>query len=96
MQRAVAECLVSQVTVLPPAYREVLRLTELAEVKQADAAERLGLSLPALKARVLRGRALLRERLEECCRIEVSAQGGLTDCIPRQSTADRRCCRSRT
>jgi len=57
--------------------REVLRLTELEGLPQRLAAERLGLSLPALKSRVLRGRGRLRERILACCELEFDRRGGI-------------------
>ena len=64
---------------MDPAYREVLTLTEIQGLTQREAAERLGLSLPAVKSRVLRGRAKLRESLQGCCRVELDRRGGVVD-----------------
>lgn len=60
---------------LPDTYREVLELTELHGLTQAEAAERLGLSVTAVKSRVRRGRALLEKALRACCHIELDARG---------------------
>jgi len=48
---------------LPAAYRVVVVLRDIEELPAEEAAEVLGLSLPALKSRLLRGRLMLRERL---------------------------------
>jgi RNA polymerase sigma-70 factor (ECF subfamily) len=48
---------------LPAKYRVVLVLRDVQQLSTDEAAAALGLSVPALKARVLRGRLMLREAL---------------------------------
>jgi RNA polymerase sigma-70 factor (ECF subfamily) len=48
---------------LPSKYRVALMLRDLEELSTEEAAATLGLSVPGLKARVLRGRLMLRESL---------------------------------
>jgi RNA polymerase sigma-70 factor (ECF subfamily) len=48
---------------LPAKYRVVLMLRDIEQLSTEDVARQLGLSVPALKARVLRGRLMLREFL---------------------------------
>lgn len=48
---------------LPAAYREVLVLRDIRELSAPEVAAQLGLSLPAVKSRLHRARALVRERL---------------------------------
>ena len=48
---------------LPQKYRVAVLLRDINQIPTEDAAQALGLSVPALKARVLRGRLMLRERL---------------------------------
>jgi RNA polymerase sigma-70 factor (ECF subfamily) len=52
-----------EVMKLPPKYRVALMLRDLEEISTEDAAAALGLSVPGLKARVLRGRLMLRESM---------------------------------
>jgi RNA polymerase sigma-70 factor (ECF subfamily) len=66
---ALAPCLPVMVERLPATYREAVRLSELEEVPQRDVARRLGISLSGAKSRVQRGRALLRQIVEACCRV---------------------------
>jgi RNA polymerase sigma-70 factor (ECF subfamily) len=66
-------------------YREAIRLTDLGAHTQADAAARLGLTVPGMKARVQRGRAQLREHLAACCRIELDRRGQISDFEPKGS-----------
>lgn len=74
--------LVMLLEMLPKADAEALRWTELEGLTQADAAARAGVSLPAMKSRVQRARAKLRETLLACCEIELDA---------RQRPIDYRC-----
>jgi RNA polymerase sigma-70 factor (ECF subfamily) len=60
---------------LPAAYREPVRLAELEGLPLAKIALRLDLSLTAVKSRVQRGRALLKKKLQDCCRFEFDRHG---------------------
>ena len=53
----------SEVMKLPAKYRVALILRDLEELSTAQAANALGLTVPGLKARVLRGRLMLRESM---------------------------------
>ena len=48
---------------LPEKYRVALILRDISQLSSEEAAAALGIGVPALKARVLRGRLMLRERL---------------------------------
>jgi RNA polymerase sigma-70 factor (ECF subfamily) len=60
---------------LPATYREPVRLAELEQLPLARIALRLDLSLTAVKSRVRRGRALLKKKLQACCRFEFDRLG---------------------
>lgn len=60
---------------LPPAYREPVRLAEFEGMPLAKIALRLDLSLTAVKSRVRRGRAMLKKKLQDCCRFEFDRFG---------------------
>ncbi len=70
------------VSLLPDTYREVIQRTELEGQSHKEVAEAMGLSVSAVKSRVVRGRAKLRELLEACCRIAVDVRGKVVDCAP--------------
>lgn len=85
----------AEVQNLPEPYREALELTELGDLNQREAAERLGISHSGLKSRVQRGRAQLRERLAACCRVTLDARGGVLEVQPRSPASPRAdCCSS--
>jgi len=72
---------------LPDAYREPVRLSELEGLPLTKIALRLQLSLTAVKSRVRRGRAMLKRKLQDCCRFEFDRQGKVIGWERR-----RRCC----
>lgn len=82
--RALAPCVSAFVAQLDPPYREAVTLVELDGLTAREAAERLGISLSAMKSRVQRGRAQLREVFERCCEIALDARGKVTDFTPRR------------
>lgn len=82
-RRQMAVCLAPMVDRLPEPYREAILLTDLGELTQAAAAERLQLSVPAMKARVQRARAKLRAMLLACCRVAVDGRGSPVEAEPR-------------
>lgn len=68
---------------LPPEQSEAIRLTDLGGLTQREAAERVGIAVPTLKARVQRGRRQLRASFEECCAFERDSRGVVVDAEPR-------------
>jgi RNA polymerase sigma-70 factor (ECF subfamily) len=74
---------------LPETYREAVMLSEIEGLSQQEVADRLGLSVSGAKSRVQRGRALLREILDDCCAFQFDHAGRLMDCDPRP---ERRVC----
>ena len=74
---------------LPEIYREPVRLAEFEGLPLAKIALRLGLSLTAVKSRVRRGRAQLKRKLQECCRLEFDRLGKIIGYERRAATS---CC----
>ena len=81
---------------LPAHYREVIVLSELEGLPHAAIADRLSLSVSGVKSRVQRGRQMLRELLEQCCRFVVDGRGAPVACemrpdavVPRGFTAEQ-------
>jgi RNA polymerase sigma-70 factor (ECF subfamily) len=52
---------------IPPLLRHVLVLRDINELSMPEVAERLGISVPAAKSRLLRARQELRNRMEKHC-----------------------------
>ncbi len=72
---------------LPETYSLPLKLSDLEGMKQADIANRLGLSLPATKSRIQRGRQLLMEEFITCCHFEKDSTGNLLSFEIKESCA---------
>lgn len=83
-----ARCLSPLVERLPARYRRALELTEAEGLTQAEAAERLGLSVSGMKTRVQRARRLLRDSLLDCCHVELDRRGGVSGYRSRRSRCE--------
>ena len=73
------QCVRPFISCLPEAYEQALSLTEIDGLTQAQAAEKLGISLSGLKSRVQRGREKLKKEFVNCCRIELDRRGRVID-----------------
>jgi RNA polymerase sigma-70 factor (ECF subfamily) len=78
-RQELARCLEPLVAGLPEAYREALVLTDLGELSQVQAAERLGVSVSGMKSRVQRARLQVREQLTRCCEIRLDGTRQIAD-----------------
>ena len=68
-QAELADVLRKTVQGLPPGFRSVFALRDIDGLSTEETAEALGLSIPAVKSRLLRARLQLRERLSRYFRI---------------------------
>ena len=73
---ALSDCLVRVLSELRPEDADVLRQCDMAGSTQRAYAEQQGLSLPAVKSRLLRARQRLRERLSLVCRVRFDPEDG--------------------
>ena len=83
----------SMVEKLPSPDKEVLMLADFQGIKQAEIAQRLGISLSGAKSRVQRARKKLKELLLECCHFEFDRYGTVFDYHPKNCT---KCCETDT
>ncbi|MDP2311299.1 MAG: sigma-70 family RNA polymerase sigma factor [Pseudomonadota bacterium] len=83
VRRLLAACVSPFLENLTAEQAEALRLTDLGGLTQAEAATRLGVPLPTLKARVQRGRRKMREEFEACCELEQDGRGAVIGAKPR-------------
>ncbi len=86
LEAVAATWLPGTIDALPPIYAEVLRLADLEHVPHKQIAKRLGIGVSAVKSRVSRGRAMLRDAIDACCTFERDRRGGLVDYARRQET----------
>lgn len=73
--KQVKYCLNSFRNLLPEKYRKVIELSDFEGIKQKEIAKRLGISLPAVKSRVRRGRKMIKENFTLCCKFEFDNKG---------------------
>jgi len=76
---------------LPEPCREAVVLTEFDGLTQQALADHLGISLSGAKSRVQRGRAQLKQMLDECCTFEFDRRGKVIDCTPRAKAGCKEC-----
>lgn len=72
-------CLARMIEQLAEPYRDALRLSDIQGLSQQQVADRAGISLSGAKSRVQRARQMLREMIEDCCKIERDALGNAFD-----------------
>ena len=87
-----ADCLRPLTMRLEPKYREALQLVDFNEMKQADAANRIGISLSGMKSRVQRARIKLKAEMLACCAIERDRFGEIFDYKKKDSGSEKQCC----
>ena len=75
----VSACLIPFIHELPDPYRDALLLTDIAGLRQTEAARRLGLSHSGMKSRIQRARGKLKARLLRCCALQTDRRGTVVD-----------------
>jgi len=74
-------CLKPMIEALPEKMRAPLVMADYEGLRQQEVARRLGLSLTAVKSRILRARLQLRRMIEDCCKLELDARGSIMDFV---------------
>ncbi len=80
---ALSECLERVLSELSVDDREILRRCDIEGVKQQDFATTHGLTLPAVKSRILRARQRLREFMVSKCQVRFDEGGKVCCHVPR-------------
>ena len=88
-RKEIAGCLLPIIQNLPHHYRESLFLSEIEGLSQKEVATQQGLTLSGAKARVQRGRAMVKKLLLDCCRFEFDHRGTVTDYERKGESCDR-------
>ncbi len=82
------QCMMTMINDLPDEQRDTLIKSEIDGKPMREIAEELGLSVSAVKSRVQRSRAKLRDAIMECCKLEVNERGQITNADEHDCT----CC----
>ncbi len=85
----ISSCLQPMIQNLPDHYRQAIMESEIEGVTQKEVAQRHGLSLSAAKARVQRGRAMMKDTLLKCCRFEFDHRGKMIDYEAKDQRCDK-------
>lgn len=72
LHASISDCLKPFIAKLPPIYRDTLNATEIEGSTLKAYAQTQALSVSAVKSRVVRGRAKLKEKLLACCEITMT------------------------
>ena len=80
---ALADCLSRTLGELSTDDAAILRACDLEGLSQRAFAQAQGLSLPAVKSRLLRARQRLRERMSQACQVHFEADGRVASHVPR-------------
>jgi RNA polymerase sigma-70 factor, ECF subfamily len=83
-----AACLLPMIDELPPHYRESIMLSEMEGKPHKEISRTLGISPSGSKSRVQRGRALLKDMLLDCCKLEFDHEGRLFEYEKRGTPCD--------
>jgi len=81
--QALGACVMRVLSELTPEDRDIIEQCDLEGVKQKDYAVANGLSLSAVKSRLLRARERMRNQMSTACQVRFDKQGRVTDHIPR-------------
>jgi RNA polymerase sigma-70 factor (ECF subfamily) len=82
-------CLKPMIEALPEKMRAPLVMADYEGMRQREVASRLGISLAAVKSRVLRARLQMRRMIEDCCQLELDARGSITDFVVKPGGCSR-------
>ncbi len=88
-RQEIGTCLLPFIQSLPENYRQTLTLSEMEGLTQKAVAAKLGLSVSGVKARVQRGRAMVKDMLLECCRFELDRKGKMIDYESKNDYCDK-------
>jgi RNA polymerase sigma-70 factor, ECF subfamily len=77
LQQEMIEVLQKEIRCIPPLLRKVLLLCDMEEMPMTEVAERLQITVPAAKSRLLRARKELRERVTVYCNFKQRGNSSL-------------------
>lgn len=72
-------CVRNMIRQIPEKYAAPLALSDLEGVKQKEVAEQLNLSLSGAKSRIQRGREMLKDAIQSCCKVELNERNEIVD-----------------
>ena len=89
--QSISKCMIPMIRELPENYQHAMMLSEIEEHKYKDVATQLGITLSAVKSRILRGRKLLYGNILACCELKHDRSGGIIDYELKPNNTCRNC-----
>ena len=89
--KLLSKCMLPMIQALPETYQHPLILSEIEGNKYKEVALELGLSVSAVKSRILRGREKLQKSMVSCCTIYRNHKGETVDYEQKQNSACTNC-----
>jgi len=89
--KSISKCILPMTRALPENYQQALMLSDIEGYKYKDVATELGLTLSAVKSRILRGRKILYGSILACCEIKHSKTGKIVDYGVKPSSSCGNC-----
>lgn len=86
-----SQCMLPMINALPEDYRLPLILSEIEGRKQKEVAQELGLTLAAVKSRILRGKEKLQKSMIRCCTIYRNNAGKVIDYEKKSADSCQKC-----
>lgn len=90
MNDDIAACFENMIFELPYKYQAVYDMYEKEDLKHKDIAQNLNISVSTSKVRLMRAKALFKEKLLECCDFQVDSYGNIIDYTPK-ITCKKKC-----
>ena len=91
LEKELLACVLPMIKALPEEYHQVLILSELEGKKHKEVADILGLSVSAVKSRVLRGRAKIKQNFLRCCTLIYNKAGSIVDYEQKMADSSNNC-----
>jgi RNA polymerase sigma-70 factor (ECF subfamily) len=81
-ERVIASGLASMIRELPEKYAQAISMVDFQGISQIELANKLGITPSGARARVQRGRAMIKKMLLECCHFDFDKYGTIIDYRP--------------
>lgn len=79
VMKELSSCMLPMILALPETHQQAMLLSEVEGKNQKEVADELGLTLSAVKSRILRGRQKLNKSMASCCDIYRNKDGKIID-----------------
>jgi RNA polymerase sigma-70 factor (ECF subfamily) len=89
--KQLSQCILPMINALPETYQQPLMLSEIEGYKYQEVATTLGISVSAVKSRILRGREKLHKSMVSCCTIHKNDSNETVDYDKKMGSSCSNC-----